>query len=482
MNPNDVLPLARLNLIPYTIAFRQDYRPANLHYRIAAALERVENGQCKRLMIFVPPRHGKSMLTSEHLPPWILGRNPHRFVVTATYGQDLADDFGRKVRGQMQDPLYAQIFPECTVTADSASVSRINTGQHGAYYAVGVGGALTGRGADILLVDDPHKDRADADSVIMRKRAKDWFQAVAYTRLMPPNAAIVIMQTRWHEDDLAGWLMREHADENWEILNIPAEPPPWPEAFPQEKLDKIRRMVGPREWSALYMQSPVPGGGGEFKREYLRYYDGSPLQVGDGHNKYILVDPAGEKRPDNDFTSIWVVGLGSDGNIYWLDGVRDRLALPERGREVMRLHRKWKPLEVRYERYGMMGDIQYLNELQQTQNYRFKVTEVAGAMKKNDRIRRLIPMFEERRFYMPRGLHYTDTDGTPRELVHTFVEEELCSFAAGLHDDMLDALSRLMDVSGHIDGVATELKLAYPNEQNAIKMNKPIQYSNAGII
>lgn len=384
------------------------------------------------------------MLTSEHFPAWCLGRDPSRFMVCATYGQELADDFGRKVREQMIDPLYAQMFPECTVAPDSASVSRISTQQHGAYYAVGIGGPLTGRGADMLIVDDPHKDRADADSAVMRKRARDWFQSVAYTRLMP-DASIVVMLTRWHEDDLAGWLLREHADENWEVLKVTAEPPPWPEAFDSEALAKRKRMLGPRDWSALYMQSPVPGGGGEFHREWIEHYEGDPASVGKGANKYILVDPAGEKRANNDYTSIWVVGLGADGNYYWLDGVRDRLNLAERGRAVMRLHRQWRPLEVRYERYGMMGDIQYLRELQQRENYRFKVVEVGGTLKKEDRIRRLIPIFEQRKFYTPRSLRYADSEGSVTDLVRAFVEEEFVPFPAGLHDDMLDALARLVE-------------------------------------
>lgn len=441
-------------LIPYTIAFRPDYRPADLHYRIAHALERVERGECKRLMIFVPPRHGKSMLTSEHFPPWYLGRNPHKSIVCATYAQDLADDFGRRVRNQMVDPFYNEIFPECTVSPDSASVSRIATQQFGNYYAVGIGAGLTGRGANVLLIDDPHKDRQDADSTIMRRRAKDWFQSVAYTRLMP-DASIVVMLTRWHEDDLAGWLLRERAQENWEIINIPAVPAPWPEAFPDEKLEQIRTMIGPRDWSALYMQRPVPGGGGEFKREWVRHYESPPDVVGRGANKYILVDPAGEKRQDNDYTSIWVIGLGADGNYYWLDGIRDRLNLPERGRAVMRLHRKWKPIGVRYERYGMMGDIQYLKELQDRENYRFVVTEVAGSLKKEDRIRRLLPMFEQGKFYAPATMHYTDSEGMPRDLVHIFTEEELTAFPAGIHDDMLDGLARIAE---------PDLPLVWPKE------------------
>jgi predicted phage terminase large subunit-like protein len=163
-------------------------------------------------------------------------------------------------------------------------------------------------------------------------------------------------------------------------------------------------------------------------------------------NKYLLCDPAGEQRKSNDFTSMWVIGLGTDGNYYWLDGVRDRLNLPERGKEIMRLHRKWKPYEVRYERYGMMADVQYIKELQERDNYRFDVTEVAGnKLKKEDRIRRLLPIFSEGKFYCPESMFYTDREGVPHELVTDFTEQELCAFPAGIHDDMLDSLSRIVE-------------------------------------
>ena len=446
---------ARGSLLAYTIAQRQDYQPSGLHRRIADALERVEAGECKRLMIFVPPRHGKSMLTSEHFPAWFLGRNPEKSIVCATYAQDLADDFGRKVRNQVVDTLFKEVFPGCQISEDSASASRINTVQHGAYYAVGVGGALTGRGAHVLLIDDPHKDRADAESLTMRKRVKEWYQSTAYTRLMD-GGAVIVMMTRWHEDDLAGWLLKEHGDEGWEVLKIPADPAPWPERYPEGELNRIRRMIGPREWSALYMQEPIPGGGGEFRRDWVKFYKDKTL--GDGMNKYILADPAGERREnkDNDYTSIWVIGLNADGNYYVLDAIRDRLNLTERGRAVMRLHRKWKPMEVRYERYSMQADIPYLLELQERENYRFHVTEVAGKLKKQDRIRRLIPLFEQGKFYFPDTLYYTDSEGVPRDMVQAFIEEEMVAFPAGAHDDMLDSLARIAE---------PELPLVWPLQE-----------------
>jgi predicted phage terminase large subunit-like protein len=422
-------------------------------------------------MIFVPPRHGKSMLTSEHFPAWYLGRNPSKSIVCATYAQDLADDFGRKVRNQMVDPLYGEVFPDCHVAPDSASISRIATQEHGNYFAVGIGGALTGRGANVLVVDDPHKDRQEADSVIARKRAKDWFQSVAYTRLMD-KGAVICMMTRWHEDDLAGWLLREHRDEGWEQVNIPADLEtgaiPWPERYPEAELQRIRRMIGPREWSALYQQQPVPGGGGEFRKDWLRYYHSSPQEVGAGCNTYLLVDPAGEKRPGNDYTAMWVIGLGTDKNYYWLDCVRDRLNLTERTKEVLRLHRKWRPMEVRYERYGMMGDVQALQALQERENYRFDITEVAGVkLKKEDRIRRLIPMFEAGKFYAPASFHYTDSEGMPRDLVGVFLDEEYGAFPAGIHDDMLDALARIAE---------PDLPLVWPRAESE---DKPDRYARA---
>lgn len=232
------------------------------------------------------------------------------------------------------------------------------------------------------------------------------------------------------------------------------------------------------------MQSPVPGGGGEFRRDMLRYYQGLPADIGGGMNKYLLCDPAGEHRKDNDYTSMWVIGLGSDRNYYWLDGIRDRLSLPERGKEIMRLHRKWRPLETRYERYGMMADVQYIKELQDRENYRFDVTEVAGnKLKKEDRIRRLLPIFDEHAFYMPVSMYYTDRESVPHDLVNDFIEQEFVAFPAGIHDDMFDGLSRLTDAEGKLNGEAVQLSLIWPMPDE--DPNKPkdryARKSNTGV-
>jgi predicted phage terminase large subunit-like protein len=191
-------------LISYAAYQWPGYRDAPHHRLIARHLEAVERGDIRRLMITMPPRHGKSMLASEFFPAWYLGRNPDHYVVTATYAQELADDFGRKVKNQIEDAGFAAIFPGVGLADDSKSAKRFHvegsidggyehpTTQRGAFYAVGVGGPLTGRGAHLLLIDDPVKNREDADSEIIRKKTKDWYTSTAYTRLMPGGRIVII--------------------------------------------------------------------------------------------------------------------------------------------------------------------------------------------------------------------------------------------------------------------------------------------------
>ena len=168
------------------------FQLASHHKKICKALGEVELGHIKRLMIFMPPRHGKSLLASEYFPPWYMGRNPDHQVIHTTYGQELASGFGRKVRNQMIDPQFNRIFPGVTIAQDSTAANRFHTNRNGVYHAVGVGGSITGRGAHLLLIDDPIKGREDADSETMRKKLKEWYQSVAYTRLMPGGAIVLI--------------------------------------------------------------------------------------------------------------------------------------------------------------------------------------------------------------------------------------------------------------------------------------------------
>ena len=277
-----MLTLARADLACYCVAQWPQFELAAHHSILIDKLEAVDRSEIHRLMLFLPPRHGKSLLTSQFFPAWYLGRHPGRNIIFVTYGQELSDDFGRRVRNLVAAPLHLAIFPGCRLSEDSTAAHRFISNRGGTYYAVGRGGPITGRGADLLIVDDPIKDREESNSETVRRNLQEWFASVAYTRLMP-GGAIVLVQTRWHEDDLAGWLLREHAGDGWQVVSFPAMAesdetfrragePLWPQRFSLEALQQIRQAVGSATWESLYQQRPVVAQGGLFKREWWRFY------------------------------------------------------------------------------------------------------------------------------------------------------------------------------------------------------------------
>jgi predicted phage terminase large subunit-like protein len=447
--------MARRNLLDFTRFTHNAYTPAPHHVRICEALERVARGECPRLMVFMPPRHGKSELASRRFPAWFLGANPRKQIIAASYNSELAADFGRDVRNIVASKDYRNLFG-VSLAEDSQAANRWHTSEGGSYVSAGVGTAITGRGAHVLLIDDPIKDREEADSSLSRDRVWDWYTSTAYTRLMP-GGAIVLIQTRWHEDDLAGRLIQAQqrfGGDKWEVLELKAltddDTPLWPEWFPLADLERIRAVIGPRDWSALYQQTPVPDGRAEFRREWLAFFQpGDPAATGEGMNKYILCDPAGEKKKTSDRTAIWVVGLNSDRCYYLLDFVYDRLNLTERANEIIRLHRKWQPMRVGYEKYGKDSDIEAIKLLQASQNYRFEIVPLGGRLKKEDRIRRLVPLFEQRKVLMLPCMHRTAVDGRMVDLIDQLLVEEYDRFPVGAHDDGMDCLARILDEDLH---------------------------------
>ena len=220
----------------------------------------------------------------------------------------------------------------------------------------------------------------------------------------------------------------------------------------REQIAEKRRDMGPYTFACQIMQNPKADEAQGFQEAWLKFYDRvNPANM----NKYLLVDAANGKRRHNDYTAMWVVGLGPDQNYYVLDIVRDRLNLTQRGKKVMELHRKWKPKQVRYEKYGLMADVQHIETLQVDETYNFEIKEVGGQAPKEDRIKRLVPLFEQGRVFLPRTLHYTDYEGTVRELVNEFIEQEYKAFPVPLHDDLLDSLARIEE---------PELSLVWPKE------------------
>lgn len=236
-----------------------------------------------------------------------------------------------------------------------------------------------------------------------------------------------------------------------------------------QDLAEKRRDQGPYTYGCQMLQNPTADETQGFREEWLKYHDGFSRQ---GMNVYLLFDPAGAKNKRSDYTSAWAVGLGPDGNVYVLDMVRDRLNLTQRAQLVMAWHRRWKPMGVggvRYEKIGMQADIEHIQEVQRQQNYRFEIIEVGGNTPKPERIKRLVPYFEQGRVYLPRTLFYTDYQGRTADLVQTFIQQEYKPFPVSVHDDMLDALARLIE---------PEHPLVWPETSDLIEVYEPPAYDD----
>ena len=238
----------------------------------------------------------------------------------------------------------------------------------------------------------------------------------------------------------------------------------WPEETHKEK----RRDMGPYTYACQILLNPKADALQGFRRDWLKHY--RKISHVDRMNGYILCDAASSKKKGSDYTAMFVVGLNVDRRRYVLDIVRDRLNLKERGDRLFALHRKWSNLglrmqQVRYERYGLMADVEHLNARMEQENYRFRIVEVAGVTSKHDRVKRLIPLFEQGEIYLPESLYVSDWQGQPVDLVRAFVEEEYLAFPVGLHDDMLDALARMEE---------PDLRLLWPMEEKPMELPSPV--------
>jgi hypothetical protein len=264
---------ARSDLLAFTEFTMPGFQRARHHRLVCDKLNGVLRGEITRLMIMTPPRHTKSELVSTRFPALYLGQNPNDQIIAASYGADLAQDFGRKVRNLISAREFGALFPHVKLASDSSAKDNWHLQSGGVYVAAGVSGGITGKGANVAIVDDPIKGRADAESAVIREKVWDWYRGDLRPRLMP-DAAIVLVQTRWHPDDLAGRLIdaMHSGGEQWEIVSLPAlatspeDPlgravgePLWPEWFDKAELDAIHASVGERDWMSLYQQEPQSG-------------------------------------------------------------------------------------------------------------------------------------------------------------------------------------------------------------------------------
>lgn len=437
--PENILPLARGDLACYAMAMCHDYQLASHHRLLIEMLEEVERGAIKRAMICMPPRHGKSLTGSGLFPAFYLGRNPKRSVIAASYGAELAEDFGRRVRNFISDPLHGAIFPECRLAADSAAQRRFDTTAGGSYCAVGRGGAITGRGADLLLLDDVLKDSEEARSETIRRSMHQWFQHVAYTRLAP-GGALVLIQTRWHEDDLPGRLLREHADENWTVINMPAIAEVdddfrkagealWPERFPLETLKAIRSAIGGAAWTSLYQQQPSAAEGAIFRREWWRFFREQP-----GCSRVVQSwDTAFKSGAENDYSVCTVWGVTEMGYyLLWL--WRDRVEFPELKRRMGWLAQQWRPTQILIEdRASGQSLIQELRH-----STRLPIIAVKVDSDKLARAQSITPLVEAGRVFLPETAPW----------LNDFMDE-LAAFPRGTHDDCVDSVTQALNYLRH---------------------------------
>ena len=348
---------ARAGFAPFVLFTTPNYKMGWVHREICETLEKflqdVRDGKSPRLMISMPPRSGKSELVSRKFPAYAFGVDPDLQIIATSYGADMAQRFNRDVQRVIDNDLYKAAFPDTSLNAGKSNNSKgayIRTsdlfeivGHTGSYRSCGVGGGITGMGADILIIDDPVKDRKSANSATVRQSIYEWYTSTAYTRLSP-GGGVIVMCTRWHVDDLLGMLLKEEQNggDKWHVINYPAiaehdEPHRragealHPERYPIESLLKIKGAVGSADWASLYQGRPTVLGGNIIKSGWFKRYKQLP------ELKYRLVDAdtALKTKEANDFSVFGCGGLGKEGNLYITDWRRGKWEAPDLKRNAI---------------------------------------------------------------------------------------------------------------------------------------------------
>lgn len=437
MKPEELLPLARKDLAVYATAVWPRFALPRHLRALTEHLEAVATGKIRRLIVAMPPRHGKTMLTSDIFPAWWIGQFPERQVVFATYSDEFAQEHGRRVRNLLADPRHQAIFPECRLSGDSAAAYRFATTAGGIYAATGRGGSLTGRGADLLVIDDPLKGVEEASSSTIRRQLHIWFRTDVFSRLHP-DAAIVLVSTRWHEDDLAGMLLREHPEEGWTVLSLPAIAEAsdplgrvegealWPERFPLEALEGVKRVLGSGAFTALYQQRPAAAEGAVFRRDWWKFYRETPASF----DRIVMsADTAFQEKESADYSAVTVWGETKTG-FYLLLAWRARLEFPELKRRLVALAAEWKPTALLIEDRASGQSL--LQEFRRETS--LPLVPVSADKSKLTRAAAVTPTIEAGRVYLPEGAAWLDV-----------YLDELSSFPAAKHDDLVDSTTQALN-------------------------------------
>ena len=450
---------ARQYLADFTLYTYPTYLMGWFHKEVCEALDKfLEDVLAKkspRLILTAPPRHGKSELVSRRFPAFAFGRCPDLQIIATSYGADLAQRFNRDVQRIIDDDTYRTLFPETTLNGRNVRTDSRNAfirtsdlfeivNHKGAYRSCGVGGGITGTGADILIIDDPIKDRAEANSPTVRANVYDWYTSTAYTRLSP-GGGVIVMNTRWHEADLTGQLlskMQSEEGDTWQVINYPAiaehdEPhrktgePLHAERYPLDALNRIRAAVGERDWAALYQQHPVPDGGGLFKEQWIQYYRQADLP-----SKFDKLVTSWDMTFKDGAGSDYVVGQvwGRAGaKFYLLDQVRGQMDFVKTKAAFVALAEKW-PHAVRKLVEDKANGPAIISEL------RDKVAGIIPITPKESKEARayaVSTLWEAHNVYIPdpQEIKWVGRDFIP----------ELLSFPAGAHDDQVDAMTQALN-------------------------------------
>ena len=403
------------------------------HHRvIAQKFNDLANRKINRLIVNMPPRHTKSEFASFLLPAWMVGRNPKLKIIQATHTGELAVRFGRKAKTLIDSEEYSKIF-ETSLREDSQAAGRWETAQGGEYFAAGVGGAITGRGADLLIIDDPHSEQ-DAMSASAFDNAYEWYTSGPRQRLQP-GGQIVLVMTRWSKKDLTGILLnnqKEVKGDQWDVVEFPAiinHEPVWPEYWKIGELESVKATLPVGKWNAQWMQEPTSEEGALIKREWWQVWEKDELP----HVEYVIqaYDTAFLKKETADYSAITTWGVfypneDSKPNLILMDSIKDRFEFPELRRVALDQYNYWKPDMVIVEQKASGTPLTH--ELRQMDIPVMTFTPSRGN-DKHVRVNSCAPLFEA-------GLIWAPDRNFAEEVV-----EECASFPYGDHDDLVDSMT-----------------------------------------